>query len=89
MSKDKHFAVYPISYTIGKKDCPIFSLCKVNKATVTYEVRVNDDFSFRVYIPQNIALMLGSDGQYAKGISLLVCSPDDLESIISFNFSAD
>ena len=41
----------PITYAVHGAPCSVFRYVKQNASTATYEVRLNDNFSFRVYVP--------------------------------------
>ena len=43
----------PVTYTVHGKPCSTFSFVKENKTTGTYEVRLREDFAFRVKLPNS------------------------------------
>ena len=46
-----NYLSYPLSYFVNGKPCTSFSFTKKNKTTASYEIRLTDSFSVRVYLP--------------------------------------
>ena len=46
-----NYLSYPLSYFANGKPCTSFSFTKKNKTTASYEIRLTDSFSVRVYLP--------------------------------------
>ena len=51
-----NYLSYPLSYFANGKPCTSFSFTKKNKTTASYEIRLTDSFSVRVYLPENLEL---------------------------------
>ena len=71
---------YPVTYTVHGKPCTAFSFVKKNKTTATYEIRVTDSFSFRIYLPLELLAMLTKGAPLPNEVCLLACLPENLET---------
>ena len=69
-----NYLSYPLSYFANGKPCTSFSFTKKNKTTASYEIRLTDSFSVRVYLPLALCSKLSK-----SEICLLVCLPENLE----------
>lgn len=69
----------PLSYTVHGKPCSTFSFVKENKTTGTYEVRLREDFAFRVYVPRDVAEQLTHGEGYPAEIALIAVLPENLD----------
>ena len=74
-----NYLSYPLSYFVNGKPCTSFSFTKKNKSTASYEIRLTDSFSVRVYLPLALCSKLSKSETIPKEIYLLVCLPENLE----------
>ena len=72
-------AAVPVTYTVRGRPCSAFSFVKTNKTSGTYEVRLRDDFAFRVYVPRDVAEQLTQGEGYPAEIALIAVLPEYLD----------